>query len=281
VVTTVGVPAPAVTATPQSTAMKSPPFGYSPARPRNMPKSQGRPGANPVEPARTATTARSPLSSLSSLTGIGRRSANPATESTRTESTRTVTPLGQVPPGGSVSQTNFNQFEDPGLAPHQPFGDQPVIPPPPSPFSLPRPVLPPGMNFPSDRQVPPMILGSHLRLQPGETATERSLRLMSAIGELEKQVDALGQQNAEQNQLLKQRDDQLLMAIREIKSARKEVSTARDELERLRLQVKGLQDKVQNSERDSAALLQTLAPLVQKLLEPEAAGEPVDGPEEQ
>ena len=118
-----------------------------------------------------------------------------------------------------------------------------------------------------DRVGPPTILGSHLGLQPGETATERSLRLMSAVGDLERQVEALDQRNAEQSQLIKQRDEQLLLAIREIKTARKEVSSARDELEHLRQQVKALQDKVRDAERDNAALLQTMAPLLQKLLD--------------
>jgi chromosome segregation ATPase len=123
------------------------------------------------------------------------------------------------------------------------------------------------MVFPTDRGRPPTIMGSHLGLQPGETATERSLRLMSAVGDLEQQLDAMGQQNAELNQHLKQREAQLLLAIREIKSARKEVSSARDELEHLRQQVKLLQDKVHDADRDNAALLQTMAPLLQKLLE--------------
>jgi hypothetical protein len=139
--------------------------------------------------------------------------------------------------------------------------------------------LPPGGNFPTERVGPPMILGSHLGLLPGETATERSMRLMSAVGDLERQVQALDQRNTEQSQLIKQRDDQLLLAIREIKSARKEIITARDELEHLRQQVRALQDKVRDAERDNAALLQTMAPLLQKLLDSDAATQPDESQE--
>lgn len=97
---------------------------------------------------------------------------------------------------------------------------------------------------------------------------------MTTLGEYEHQLEGLGQRNAELNQLVKQRDDQLLLAIREIKSTRKEVQSARDELEHLRQQVKALQDKVHGADRDNAALIQTIAPLLQKLLETDANPSP-------
>jgi outer membrane protein TolC len=90
---------------------------------------------------------------------------------------------------------------------------------------------------------------------------------MNLINDRDQQIDGLSQRNSELSQMVKQRDDQLLLAIREIKSTRKEVQTARDELEYLRQQVKALQEKVHGADRDNAALIQTMAPLLQKLLE--------------
>ena len=103
---------------------------------------------------------------------------------------------------------------------------------------------------------------------------------MSAVGELERHVEGLEQRNAEQSQLIKHRDEQLLLTVREIKTARKDVMAARDELEHLRLQVKALQEKVRDAERDNAALMQTMAPLLQKLLDPDVAGLPSDEAQE-
>lgn len=254
---TVGRPTPGVTSPPQAVAGKVPPFAYDHARRRNMPSVPARAAvANEARPG--SSVARSTGSSLLNPFGIGRK--NEIT----TDTARTVTPLGQIPISGNASKASYNQLEDPS----QGFPPPDPLPGVPGPSLIPhrQPVVS-GGNFPTDRGSPPMILGNHLRLSPGETATERSMRLMTTIGELERQLDALGQQSAEQNQLLKHRDDQLLLAIREIRSARKEVATAKDELERLRQQVQLLQDKVRDAERDNAALLQTMAPLLQRLLE--------------
>lgn len=268
---TVGHPNPTINAPPQSTSVKAPPYAYDHARSRNM-ASPARPTA-PIDASRPSTApSRSNVASRLNPFGIRRKP-----EASTLDHSRAVTPLGQVPIQGSASKAGFHPFDD------APEG----FPPPDPPSGIPAPLLapqrqPPGgdTSYPMDRVVPPMILGQHLRLPPGETATERSLRLMGTIGELEKQLDALGQQNAEQNQLLKHRDEQLLLAIREIKSARKDVATARDELERLRQQVQLLQDKVRDAERDNAALLQTMAPLLQRLLESDGTGGSTDEPEE-
>ncbi|MEI8381613.1 MAG: hypothetical protein WCJ09_15905 [Planctomycetota bacterium] len=254
---TVGRPTPGVTSPPQAVAGKVPPFAYDHARRRNMPQVPAR-AAVPNEVRPGSTVARSTSSSLLNPFGIGKKNE------TTTDAPRTVSPLGHIPITGNVSKASYNQLEDPS----QGFPPPDPLPGVPGPSLIPhrQPVVS-GGNFPTDRGGPPMILGNHLRLSPGETATERSMRLMTTIGEMERQLDALGQQSAEQNQLLKHRDDQLLLAIREIRSARKEVATAKDELERLRQQVQLLQDKVRDAERDNAALLQTMAPLLQRLLE--------------
>lgn len=254
---TVGRPTPGVTSPPQAVAGKVPPFAYDHARRRNMPEVPAR-ATVPNEARPGSTVARSTGSSLLNPFGIGKKNE------TTTDTPRTATPLGHIPITGNVSKASYNQLEDPS----QGFPPPDPLPGVPGPSLIPhrQPVVN-GGNFPTDRGGPPMILGNHLRLSPGETATERSMRLMTTIGELERQLDALGQQSAEQNQLLKHRDDQLLLAIREIRSARKEVATAKDELERLRQQVQLLQDKVRDAERDNAALLQTMAPLLQRQLE--------------
>ncbi len=264
---TVGRPAPGVTSPPQAVAGKVPPYAYDHARRRNMTPAPAR-GAVPNEARPGSTTARLGSSSLLNPFGIGKKAEEPS---------RTVTPLGQIATSGNVSKASYNQLEDPS----QGFPPPDPVPGVPSPSLIPnrQPVVS-GGNFPTDRGTPPMILGNHLRLSPGETATERSMRLMTTIGELERQLDALGQQSAEQNQLLKHRDDQLLLAIREIRSARKEVATAKDELERLRQQVQLLQDKVRDAERDNAALLQTMAPLLQRLLESDGTSGTPDEPDE-
>ena len=191
-----------------------------------------------------------------------------------------VTPLGKLPTSGVIRPTVHSDhtvdpgFMDPMTPPTDPSGLPPLFP------RLRSPLPGNGSAHPSERAVPPTILGSHLGLQPGETATERSLRLMSAVGELEAQVDTLAERNVDLIQHIKQRDEQLLLAIREIRSARKEVASARDELERLRQQVKGLQGKVGDAERENAALLQTMAPLLHKLLEPDGTGSGPDGRQE-
>jgi polyhydroxyalkanoate synthesis regulator phasin len=174
--------------------------------------------------------------------------------------TATARPTSAVKPAGHFDDISESAFP-------------PSVPPPVG--SMPAPLFPrlaaplnaPGSPYPTERLQAPSILGSHLGLLPGETATERSIRLMNLINDRDHQIDGLSQRNSELSQMVKQRDDQLLLAIREIKSTRKEVQTARDELEYLRQQVKALQEKVHGADRDNAALIQTMAPLLQKLLE--------------
>lgn len=231
------------------------------------------PGHNsqPVAPSRNAGSKVGPF-------GVGRRPDHTNTPITNNTSAnnpaRRVTQLGQVPATGTVKPASYlDEVDSVFPPPAPPSSEMPAVPNPLFLRSGP-PVVPPGAPYPTERLRPPTIMGSHLGLQPGETATERSLRLMTAIGDLERQVDGLTQRNAELNQHVKQRDDQLLLAIREIKTARKDVSAARDELDHLRQQVKALQDKVRDAERDNAALLQTMAPLLQKLLESEEGAPP-------
>lgn len=221
-----------------------------PSANRSAPQKLGPFGVGGKAPPKTVTGA-----------AVGQAQATGATAGQR------VTPVGHASTQGRVTPVHYGDIDNRDFS-------NPVPPPVeelPQPLFMKHaaPIMIPGSAGPSERMRPPTILGSHLGLQPGETATERSLRLMTAVGELERQVDALGQRNAELTQQVKQRDDQLQLAIREFKSTRKEVTSAREELEHLRQQVQALQDKVRDAERDNASLIQTMAPLLQRLLEPE------------
>lgn len=271
-----GIPSPALAAPSQSTSTTAPSAAYNLTRLPQATRGSARPNA-PAGPAPQAYGVNRSVQSKVGPYGVGGRrpeAGSPSVDASR-KLTQAAHASGQNTAGDSVKTAgHFDEINDPGFV-------SPVPPPTaeagPGPlFQRTRPLPDSGMSFPTERMRPPTIMGSHLGLQPGETATERSLRLMSAVGELERQVESLDQRNSELNQHIKQRDDQLLLAIREIKSARKEVTSARDELEHLRQQVEALQDKVRDAERDNAALLQTMAPLLQKLLESDGTTPPTD-----
>ncbi|MDB5343593.1 MAG: hypothetical protein JWP89_1970 [Schlesneria sp.] len=218
--------------------------------------------------------------------GIGGKRPDPRAAA---DTSKRVTPVTYAPPAPAATATARPTS---AVKPAGHFDDisesafPPSVPPPvgsmPAPLfpRLATPLNPPGSPYPTERLQAPSILGSHLGLLPGETATERSIRLMNLINDRDQQIDGLSQRNSELSQMVKQRDDQLLLAIREIKSTRKEVQTARDELEYLRQQVKALQEKVHGADRDNAALIQTLAPLIQKLLESDNNNSSSNSPEE-
>lgn len=252
--TTVGTPLPTVAVPGKVAATTSAPYGYS--RGRHKVQTPARPAATPAPAAasKVRTASLETPSQEPSVSGLSQPDA-----------ARTGAANAPARKNGITQAGHIDALHDPNIDPS-------LAPPPDGLLHGPlwnRQNNGPGaaMTFPMDRGVPPTIRGSHLGLLPGETATERSLRLMSAVAELERQLEGLGQRNAELNELVRQRDDQLLLAIREIKSARKEVLGARDELERLREQVKNLHEKMLTAERDNAALLQTMAPLLYQLLD--------------
>lgn len=199
--------------------------------------------------------------------------AAPAPAATAPSATATTRPAGVVKPAGHFGDISESAFP-PSVPP--PVGSVPA----PLLHRLGTPLNPPGAPYPTERLQVPSIIGSHLGLLPGETATERSMRLMNLINDRDQQIDGLSQRNSELSQMVKQRDDQLLLAIREIKSTRKDVQSAKDELESLRQQVKALQEKVHGADRDNAALIQTMAPLLQKLLESDNNNSSSNSPEE-
>ncbi len=120
--------------------------------------------------------------------------------------------------------------------------------------------------YPQDRGSFPSITGSHLGLQPGETATERSLRLMTIIEELEQELTHLTEINAKQAAEIKDKDAKLLEAVNQMKAARKEMTLARDEFERLRKEITTARDKFRFAEQENNSLMRSLAPLIQQML---------------
>lgn len=131
-----------------------------------------------------------------------------------------------------------------------------------------RPAAPgPSFLFPSERTVPPQITGSHLGLQPGETATERSLRLMTVIAELEQQNAELAEQNAKLNAELKAKEAKLQSSTSQITGARKELTLTQEELQRLRKEIANLREKFRSAEQENASLMRSLSPLLKQMLE--------------
>lgn len=174
-----------------------------------------------------------------------------------------VTQIGKLPNSGGARTVAHEEDGGPSKLPGIPI---PFVKPHPS-DSL---ISPPSV--PTDRTAPPSVLGNHLGLRPGETATERSLRLMSAIGDLERQLEDALQVNASLSHQIQQRDEKLQLAVREIRAARKDVAAAKEEVERLKREIDDLSEKVRSAESDNAAVLQTIAPLLQQLIESDEVG---------
>ncbi len=227
--------------------------------------------------AKPRTTSAPPVSHRHLSAAINSSKSNLAASATPRPSTAVgaavnhkVTPLGSVSTAGGItpaSHLDLVPSEQPAATALEPnrlkFIRQPVKPP-----ALPLQTP----SFPLDRNSPPAVVGSHLGLQPGETATERSFRLMSAIGDLERHVENITFENATLNAAVKEREDKLQLAAREVRAHRKDLLVSREELDRLKREVDGLREKFRSVEKDNAAVLQTMAPLLQQLLESDDVG---------
>lgn len=152
----------------------------------------------------------------------------------------------------------------------------PTIELPPSQFAPTPPsrMLParPGVSgqtivFPATRANPPTITGSHLNLQPGETATERSLRLLNVIAELEQQNAELADQNARLQEELKAKEALLKKGAEQFSSARKALSLDQEEFLRLRKEINDVREKFRASERENGSLMRSLSPLLKQMLQ--------------
>ena len=130
----------------------------------------------------------------------------------------------------------------------------------------------PMFMTPTDRGAPPSVKGSYLGLNSGETATERLIQMRAKMIDDERQIEELRQQNVGLLSRVKERDEQVLAAVREIKLARKELGLARNDLDRLRGDLQTLREKVRTAEREHSAVLQSMGPLLQQLLESDDVG---------
>lgn len=161
---------------------------------------------------------------------------------------------------GSPPTNLGNRFEEPS-------GKYVPNPLPPM-TSIARPSAPgPTIMFPAERTVPPQITGSHLGLQPGETATERSLRLMSIIAEIEQQNAELADQVTKLAAELKAKDTKLQSSTSQIMAARKEMALAQEEFQRLRKEMADFRDKFRSAEQENASLMRSLSPLLKQILQ--------------
>lgn len=124
-----------------------------------------------------------------------------------------------------------------------------------------------NVGFPGDRTVPPQVTGSHLGLLPGETATERSLRLMNVITDLEQQIAELTDINAKLTADLKAKEAKLQSGALQFSAARKELSLASEEFQRMRKENAALREKYRTAERENASLMRSLSPLLKQMLQ--------------
>jgi hypothetical protein len=119
---------------------------------------------------------------------------------------------------------------------------------------------------PPDRGSLPPIRGSITGLS-GETATERLIQMQNLKVDLERENDELRQLNAALQTRVKENQEQLIAAVKEIQSARRELSSSRTDLDRLRTDIQGLREKIKMAEKEHAGFLQSMGPLLQQLLE--------------
>ncbi len=124
----------------------------------------------------------------------------------------------------------------------------------------------PMMSTPMDRSAMPAFRGSVLGLN-GVPASEKLFQLQGQYSELERECDELRRQNAGLLSRTKESHDQLLAGVREIQIARKELTAARSDLDRLRNDLQTLREKVQMAEKEHSAVLQSIGPLLQQLLD--------------
>lgn len=231
-------------------------------------------------PRRTSSTNQSSVPNRNGQNSTAKtESAKPAVESTKpvVGTTRPMTPAPNATKRDSgVVPASHEEFAAPisaaipnGVPVSPELPPQNLVPSPLSPsMSSGRP-LTSGANvgFPGERTVPPQVTGSHLGLLPGETATERSLRLMNVITDLEQQIAELTDINAKLNADLKAKEAKLQSGALQFNAARKELSLAAEEFQRLRKENAALRDKYRTAERENASLMRSLSPLLKQILQ--------------
>jgi hypothetical protein len=119
---------------------------------------------------------------------------------------------------------------------------------------------------PAESNGPPGVRGALFGLS-GTTATERLFQLQNQFLTLQRESDELRRENAIMMSRVKESQEQLMAGVREIQLARKELTVARGDLDRLRNDLQNLREKVRMAEKEHSAVLQTIGPLLQQLLE--------------
>lgn len=176
---------------------------------------------------------------------------------------RSVVTAGAKTSGTTGSEIRQASHQDPysGLTPDG--MDRSFVPPRPRQSRM----LPPQVVVShADQTKPSPVRGSIVGLN-GETAMERLLQMIEVVRELEEENGALRQQNAALQARTKEMQDQLATGVREIQGARKELTQSLSDLNRLRTDLQMLREKVRTTENDHKAVLQSMGPLLQQLLE--------------
>ncbi len=144
------------------------------------------------------------------------------------------------------------------------------VPLPPSVMTLPHSAVSgQSVVIPADRLAAPTIKGNHLKLRPGETATERSLRLMNVIAEQDQHNTELAAQNARLQAQLKTKEIELQKALDQIIAARKTLQLDQEEFQRLRKELNDLREKFRAAERENVSIMRSISPLLKQMLHSE------------
>ncbi len=212
------------------------------------------PGTEPKRMIPATTTSAAPITTVPlAPPGVTSNSSIPSTQSGR------VVPVQATAGAGSGVTTAGN---------HDPLQ---VVTPDGMDTALRRnrrePAFQPIQMTPTDRGMQPPFRGSIMGLNFGETPVERLIQTQTAMREMEQQNEELRQLNAGLQNRIKEREEQMLAAVREIKVARKELALAKNDLERSKKELQNLHDRVRTAEREHAAVLRSMGPLLQQLLE--------------
>lgn len=169
-----------------------------------------------------------------------------------------VTPAGgQTPPPTMLPPPSFLPSGQP------PANCPPGVPVPPG--SL------PGVGYggmPGDPHIrtTPTVVGGRLGLGPGEVPTDRVVALTG-------QLDLLAAQNRELVTRIKEldaqaatRDQAFNEALREVDSANAEVLKARGQMQSLRAEIAGLQQQLQQIEKEDIAMLKAVIAALERIL---------------
>ena len=132
--------------------------------------------------------------------------------------------------------------------------------------SLRHPIQPQQIMMPPTGGGRPGLRGLRTGLN-GETATERLIQVEALKSEVDRENDELRQQFTLLQARYKESQEQLMTAAREIQAARKELSMARNDLDRLRGETQNLRERIRLAEKEHAGFIQSMAPLLQQILE--------------